>query len=90
MAAPMVLDGPMDGPAFEAYVTQVLLPTLGPSDIVVMDNLAAHKRAEVGIAINAAGARLLYPDRRSWTSSCSFRCDAVVRLNQSTWLPFAR
>ena len=47
MTAPMVLDGPMDGSAFEAYVTQVLVPTLRPGDIVVMDNLAAHKRAEV-------------------------------------------
>jgi transposase len=60
MTAPMVLDGPMDGPAFEAYVTQVLVPTLKPGDIVVMDNLAAHKRAEVAIAIEAAGARLQY------------------------------
>ena len=60
MTAPMVLDGPMDGLAFEAYVTQVLAPTLGPGDIVVMDNLAAHKRAEVAIAIEAVGARLLY------------------------------
>jgi transposase len=60
MTAPMVLDGPMDGLAFEAYVTQVLVPTLTPGDIVVMDNLAAHKRAEVAIAIEAAGARLLY------------------------------
>jgi transposase len=60
MTAPMVLDGPMDGLAFEAYVTQVLVPTLKPDDIVVMDNLAAHKRAEVAIAIEAAGARLLY------------------------------
>ena len=60
ITAPMVLDGPMDGLAFEAYVTQVLAPTLGPGDIVVMDNLAAHKRAEVGLAIEAAGARLLY------------------------------
>jgi transposase len=59
MTAPMVLDGPMDGLAFEAYVTQVLVPTLGPGDIVVMDNLAAHKRAEIAIAIEAAGARLL-------------------------------
>ena len=41
MTAPMVLDGPMDGPAFEAYVTQVLAPTLEPGDIVVMDNLAS-------------------------------------------------
>jgi transposase len=60
MTAPMVLDGPMDGLAFEAYVTQVLVPTLEPGDIVVMDNLAAHKRAEVGLAIEAAGAWLLY------------------------------
>jgi transposase len=60
MTAPMVLDGPMDGSAFEAYVTQVLVPTLEPGDIVVMDNLAAHKRAEVGRAIEAAGAWLLY------------------------------
>jgi len=62
MTAPMVLDGPMDGLAFEAYVTQVLVPTLRPGDIVVMDNLAAHKRAEVAIAIaiEAAGARLQY------------------------------
>jgi len=51
MTATMVLDGPMDGLAFEAYVTQVLVPTLKPDDIVVMDNLAAHKRAEVAIAI---------------------------------------
>ena len=54
MTAPVVLDGPMDGLAFEAYVTQVLVPTLEPGDIVVMDNLAAHKRAEVGLAIEAA------------------------------------
>jgi len=56
-------DGPrrsMDGMAFEAYVTQVLVPTLRSGDIVVMDNLAAHKRAEVSIAIEAAGARRVY------------------------------
>jgi hypothetical protein len=68
MTAPMVLDGPMDGSAFEAYVTQVLVPTLRAGNIVVMDNLAADKRADVGIAIDAADARLLYlppysPDR---------------------------
>lgn len=41
----MVLGGPTDGSAFEAGVTQVLVPTLRPGDIVVMDNLPAHKRA---------------------------------------------
>ena len=43
MTAPMVLDGPMDGPAFLAWVEQMLVPTLHVGDIVVMDNLPAHK-----------------------------------------------
>ena len=43
MTAPMVLDGAMNGAAFLAYVEQVLVPTLRPGDIVVMDNLPAHK-----------------------------------------------
>ena len=60
MAAPMVLDGPMNGAAFQAYVGQVLVPTLSPGDIVVMDNLPAHKATAGRIAIAAAGARLLY------------------------------
>ena len=60
LTAPMVLDGPMDGPAFEAYVQEMLAPTLRPGDIVVMDNLPAHKRAEIRIAIEAVGAGLLY------------------------------
>jgi len=60
IAAPMLLDGPMHGLAFRAYVEQVLAPTLSPGDIVVMDNLPAHKVAGVRQAIEAAGARLLY------------------------------
>ena len=56
--APMVLDGPMTGPAFLAYVEQVLIPTLRPAEIVVMDNLPAHKTAAVRAAIEAAGAQL--------------------------------
>ena len=56
----MLLDGPMDGAAFLAYVTQVLVPELTPGDIVVMDNLPAHKVAGVRHAIEAAGATLLY------------------------------
>lgn len=43
MTAPMVLDGAMNGVAFQAYVEQVLIPTLVPGDIVIMDNLPAHK-----------------------------------------------
>ncbi len=60
MGAPMVLDGAMNGPAFLAYVEQVLVPTLSPGDIVVMDNLPAHKPAGVRAAIEAAGASLRY------------------------------
>ncbi len=55
--APMVLDGPMTGQAFLAYVEQVLIATLKPDDIVVMDNLPAHKVAAVRAAITQAGAQ---------------------------------
>ena len=60
MTAPMVLDGPMNGAAFLAYVQQVLVPELKPGDIVIMDNLSTHKGCQVRDAIEAAGARLLY------------------------------
>lgn len=60
MAATMLLDGPMNGPAFLAYVEQVLAPELRPGDIVVMDNLPAHKISGVRGAIEKAGARLLF------------------------------
>lgn len=60
MTAPMVLDGPMNGAWFLAYVQQVLAPTLRPGDIVIMDNLAAHKSMPVKDAIEAVGARLLF------------------------------
>jgi transposase len=60
LTAPMVLDRAMNGPAFLAYVEQVLAPDLAPGDIVVMDNLPAHKVAGVRQAIEAAGAALLY------------------------------
>ena len=58
--APMLLDGPMDGECFLAWVEQMLAPTLRPGDIVVMDNLAAHKVAGVRQAIEACGAELRY------------------------------
>jgi transposase len=58
--APFVLDGPMDGDAFRAYVSQVLAPELTTGDVVIMDNLPAHKVKGVRQAIEAAGAMLLY------------------------------
>ena len=58
--APCVIDGPINGVRFLAYVTQFLLPTLRPGDIVVMDNLRAHKVAGIKEAIEAVGAGLRY------------------------------
>ncbi len=60
MTAPMVLDGPMNRIAFQAYLEQVLVPTLHRGDTVIIDNLPAHKGAEVRLAIEAAGATLRY------------------------------
>ena len=60
MTAPMVLDGAMHGAAFLAYVEQVLVPTLSPGDIVIMDNLSAHKSPAVRHAIEAIGAELRF------------------------------
>jgi len=60
MTAPMTLDGAMDGAAFLAYVEQVLVPSLRPGDIVVMDNLPAHRPAAVREAIEAADAELRF------------------------------
>lgn len=60
MTAPMVLDGAMHGAAFLAYVEQVLVPTLRPGDVVIMDNLPAHKPVAVREAIERAGAGLRF------------------------------
>ena len=60
MAAPMVLDGPINGEWFKAYVAQVLVPELRRGDIVIMDNLSSHKQAGVRELIEAAGATLLF------------------------------
>lgn len=60
LIAPMVLDGPMNGAAFLAYVEQVLVPELEPSDVVIMDNLPAHRVKGVREAIEAASATLLF------------------------------
>jgi transposase len=57
---PLVVDGAINGAIFLAWVTQHLVPTLRSGDIVVMDNLAAHKVAGVRLALEAAGASVLY------------------------------
>lgn len=58
--APTVIDGPMNGDAFREYVQQQLVPALRPGDVVIMDNLAAHKAAGVREAIEGARAQLVY------------------------------
>jgi transposase len=60
IVAPMTLGGAMNGPAFLAYVTQQFVPLLRPGDVVVMDNLPAHKPLAVRAAIEAVGARLRF------------------------------
>jgi transposase len=60
LTAPFVVDKPMNGIIFRTYIEQCLVPTLRPGDIVVMDNLAAHKVVGIRQAIEAAGAMLLY------------------------------
>ena len=60
MTAPMVLDGPMTGGWFLAYVEQVLVPTLQPGDVVILDNLSSHKSPAIRAAIEAADATLCF------------------------------
>lgn len=60
LTATAVFDGPIDNATFRAYVEQVLVPTLRPGDVVVLDNLAVHKQPEVRDAIEQAGARLRF------------------------------
>lgn len=58
--APLVLDGPINGEWFLAYVQQVLVPTLSPGDVVIMDNLGSHKSQAVRQAIRLAQAHLIF------------------------------
>jgi transposase len=58
--APMLLEGAVDGLAFDRYVAEVLCPTLRPGELVIMDNLSVHKQPPVRAMIEAAGCRLLY------------------------------
>ena len=60
LLAPLVLDGPINGAAFVAWIEQFLAPELRPGDTVVMDNLGSHKVAGVKAAIEGAGATLRY------------------------------
>ena len=60
LGAPAVFDGPIDSPSFLAYIEQVLVPTLRPGDVVVLDNLVVHKQPEVRTAIEQGGASVRF------------------------------
>jgi transposase len=65
ITAPCVIDGPINGTSFRAYVEQFLVPTLSSGDVVVMDNLGSHKGKAVRRLIRAAGAKLFFLPRYS-------------------------
>src|ERR1700674_5869202 len=60
ITAPWLIDGPINGETFQLYVEKVLVPTLRPGDIVVMDNLGSHKGKAIRQLIRAAGAKLIF------------------------------
>ena len=94
IVAPLVLDGPMTGEAFRAYVEQFLVSTLSPGDVVVMDNLAAHKVAGVREAVTAADASILYlppyspdlnPIEQMFAKLKALLRKAAVRTRDALW-----
>ena len=99
MTAPMVVDGPMNGEIFRAYVSQVLAPTLKPGDIVVMDNLPAHRAPGVRDLIEAAGAELRYlppyspdfnPIEMAFSKLKAFLKKAAARTLDALWDAIAK
>ena len=88
------LDGPINGLSFLAYVTQFLVPTLRPGDIVVMDNLGSHKGAAVRHAIRATGAKLFFlppyspdlnPIEQMFAKLKTLLCKLAARSVEATW-----
>jgi transposase len=97
--APLVLDGPMTGITFRAYVEQFLAPALAPGDVVVLDNLAAHKVDGVRQAIAAAGASILYlppyspdlnPIEQLFAKLKALLCKAAARTKDELWSTIGR
>jgi transposase len=63
--APWLVNGPIDGESFQTYIEKVLVPTLRPGDVVIMDNLGSHKGKAVRRLIRAAGAKLIFLPKSS-------------------------
>ncbi len=92
--APLVFDGPVNGEIFRTYVERVLVPTLRPGDVVVLDNLGSHKSQAVRRAIRAAGAHLLFlppyspdlnPIEQAFAKLKHWLRDAAVRTRDALW-----
>ena len=79
LTAPGVFDGAIDGENFRAYIDQILVPTLHPGDIVIADNLGAHKVAGIQRAFPAAGATLWYWPPHSPDLNPSELCVATLK-----------
>jgi transposase len=92
--APCVIDGPINGESFLAYVEQVLVPALKPGDIVIIDNLGSHKGKAVRQAIRAAGAKLFFlppyspdlnPIEQVFAKLKTLLRKAATRTVEATW-----
>lgn len=97
--APCVIDGPINGASFLAYVEQILAPALKPGDIVIMDNLGSHKSRAVRDAIRAAGARRLFlppyspdlnPIEQAFAKLKALLRKAAERTLEATWQRIGR
>ncbi len=94
VVATLAFEGATDAAAFRAYVEQVLVPALRPGDIVLLDNLAAHKGAAVARAIRKAGAGVWYlppyspdfnPIENVWSKVKAFLRTAAARTTEALW-----
>ena len=92
--APWVIDGPINGDIFTAYVKEVLVPTLAKGDIVILDNLGSHKGKAARSAIRAVGAHLLFlpayspdlnPIEQVFAKLKHLMRDASPRTIEQTW-----
>jgi transposase len=92
--APCVIDGPINGDLFTAYLEQVLVPTLRPGDVVVLDNLGSHKGRRGRRAVRQAGAHLLFlppyspdlnPIEQLFAKLKHLMRDAEARTVEATW-----
>ena len=94
LSAPYVFDGPINGSCFQAWVEQLLVPTLRPGDIVILDNLGSHKGKAVRHAIRNAGARMWFlpayspdfnPIEQTFAKIKHWMHDAQKRSVEDTW-----